>query len=378
MRRLTVALAAVLLAVAAPTGGRVAAQTLAPGYDDRPARGPVEAKGVVIYSHGLARESDAIDATPFVIDDLQASGWDVVRFLRSRSEDTLKASIPGLAEAVRKLRADGYKRVILVGQSFGGWISLAAAQPEAGSIDAVVALAPAAFGSRGEAPSWTQNATALYPLAESVTAGRVLVFLFQGDDYDPGGRGERLRGIFARRQLAAAVIDKPHALRGHNAGLTRGFARRFGPCIRDYIESAEPAPLFVCPEPSAGRLAALTEAAPETSADADPGAAAMAGRWYGSYPNGRDVLFVLSAPGGKALRGHYAFGQVIRGVDAPGGQTQRTGTFDPATSIARFAEPQAENIIECRLLADDVMLLAIANRARGTPQGVVLRRVDER
>jgi len=360
---------------------------LAPGYADRPARGPADAKGVVIYSHGLAREGDPIDATPYVLDDLQEGGWDIVRFLRSRSEDTLDTSIPALAEAVGKLRGDGYKRVVLAGQSFGGWISLAA-RPEP-PVDAIVTLAPAAFGRRDESPAtWEENAAALYPLAENVTAGRVLVFLFQGDAYDPGGRGERLRTIFDRRQIAAAVVDKPAALVGHNAGLTRAFARRFGPCIRDYIEAgeiekggpetADRGPLFVCPQPAAARLAALSAAEPVAAADADPGAAELAGRWYGTYANGRDVLFVVSAQGAATLRAVYAFGEVIRGVNAPAGQTQRQGAFDAATGIARFAEPQAENIIECRLLADDVMLLAIANRARGEPQGIVLRRVEER
>jgi len=381
MRRLTLALAAIL--TASLMAGLAAAQTLAPGYDDRPAKGPAEARGVVIYSHGLAREGDPIDATPYVVDDLRDAGWDVVRFLRNRSEDSLDASIPALAEAVGKLRADGYKRVVLVGQSFGGWISLAAARRDA-AVDAVVALAPAAFGSRDESPAtWEENAAQLYPLAENVTAGRVLVFLFQGDAYDPGGRGERLRAIFDRRHVAAAVVDQPEALAGHNAGLTRGFARRFGPCIRDYIETAEiktgdPALLFVCPPPSAARLAALADAEPAVADDAELGPKEMAGRWYGAYPNGRDVLFVVSAPGDAAVRAVYAFGEVIRGVNAPAGRTQRQGTFDPATGIARFAEPQAENVIECRLLADDVMLLGIANRARGGPQRLVLRRVDER
>jgi len=371
-----------LLIVGWLTAGPAAAQTLAPGYDDRPARGSAEAKGVVIYSPGLAREGDPIDATPYVLDDFQEAGWDVVRFLRPRSEDTLEASIRALAEAVGKLRGDGYKRVVLAGQSFGGWISLAV-RPEP-PVDAVVALAPAAFGRRDESPTtWEENAAALYPLAETVTAGRVLVFLFQADAYDPGGRGERLRAIFDHRQVAAAVVDKPAALAGHNAGLTRAFARRFGPCIRDYIEIAEiqtgeAGPLFVCPEPTAARLAPLTGADATAVADAEPGAAELAGRWYGTYPNGRDVLFVVSAPGGAALKALYAFGEVIRGVKAPAGQTQRQGTFDAATGVARFAEPQAENVIECRLLADDVMLLAIANRARGEPQGIVLRRVEAR
>jgi dienelactone hydrolase len=372
MRRLALALAALLLA--APAAG----QTLVAGYDDRPAQGPATASGAVIYSPGLVRDGDPIETTPYVLDDLAAAGWDVFRFRRPDAPDTLESSIAALREAVTKLRADGYRRVVLAGQSFGAWISLAAARPEASPVDAVVALAPAAFGRRDEAPIWTQNADALYPLADTVVAGRVLVFLFADDAYDPGGRALRLRAIFERRQIAAEVIDRPHELAGHNAGLSAAFARRFGGCLRDFIQSAEAAPLFVCPDPGGARLAAL-EAAPSPALpppDVDPALAAMGGRWYGVYGTGRDVLLSVAPTGPATASAVYAFGPVVRGIDSPAGSTRRSGRFDAATAILRFAEPQAATVIECRLLADDVMELAIAGRARGERLRAVLRRVE--
>lgn len=370
-RRLAVALAALLLASPA------AAQSLVAGYDDRPLRGSASATGAVIYSPGLVREGAPIETTPYVLDDLQAAGWDVFRFRRPEAEDTLESSVAALRNAGARLRGDGYRRVVLAGQSFGGWISLAAARADS-QVDAVVALAPAAFGRRDEAPTWTENAEALYPLVESVTAGRVLVFLFAEDAYDPGGRGERLRAIFERRRLAAAVVDRPHDLTGHNAGLTAAFARRFGSCVRDFIDGAEATLLFVCPDPSGPRLSGfdappLSGAAP---ADAEPALQSMAGRWYGTYETGRDLLLSLTPSGPAAASAVYAFGAVIRGVDGGGGSTRRRGTFDMATGILRFAEPQAGTVIECRLLADDVMELAIASRTRGEPLRALLRRVE--
>ena len=59
-------------------------------------------------------------------------------------------------------------------------------------VDAVVATAPAAYGSFDEFyDSWRLNATKLYPLLEQVQRARVMVFYFHGDDFDPGGRGDR-------------------------------------------------------------------------------------------------------------------------------------------------------------------------------------------
>ena len=382
MRRLLMALAALFV-----LAGSTAAQTLERGYADRTMRGPGTAQGAVIYTPGLSRDRETIAATPYVVDDLQAAGWDVFRF-QPPAGDVIDADAAALAEAARELRGRGYKRVVLFGQSFGGWISLAAARPPGepadAPVDAVVALAPAAFGTRDESPEWTANATALVPLAETVAAKRVLIFLFREDPYDPGGRAQRLRAILARRDLAAAVIDAPHDLAGHSAGLTRAFARRFGPCIRDFIAKAGAGTLFVCPDPGAVALADFG-VPPELQAlsppeDADPALAAMAGRWYGAYGTGRDVLFIVRQVQDDRAHAIYAFGPVIRGVTAAstsgeGGYTRRRGVFDPKTRLLRFAEPEADTVIECRLLADDRLAFAIVNRTHGAPVRAVLRRV---
>jgi dienelactone hydrolase len=376
MRRLLPTLAALFICAAATA----TAQTLDRGYEDRTVRGPGTAHGAVIYSPGLVREGAAISATPYAADDLQASGWDVFRFTPPAAGDIIEVAAAALNGEVQELRERGYKRVALIGQSYGGWLSLAAAAAGA-PVDAVVALAPAAFGARGEAAEWTANATGLIPLAEAVNARRVLVFLFRGDEYDPGGRAGTLRDIFARRGLAAAVIDEPHDLVGHSAGLTRAFARRFGPCLRDVIDREDAATPFACPDPGwtamgdFGVPPDLATAAP--AGDAAPGLAAMAGRWYGVYETGREVLFIPNKLDKEHAEAVYAFGPIIRGVDAPGGLTQRRGLFDPASGTLRFAEPEADTIIECSLQADDTLAFSIARKSGGEPLHAVLRRVKD-
>ena len=357
-----------------------ASQTLERGYDDRTMRGPGTALGAVIYSPGLVREGAPITATPYVVDDLQAAGWDVFRFVPPPAGDVIEVAAAALADAARELRERSYKRLVLIGQSYGGWISLAAARPEAAPVDAVIALAPAAFGARGESATWTANATALPPLAETVSARHVLVFLFKGDEYDPGGRASALRDVFARRGLDAAVVDEPHDLVGHSAGLTRAFARRFGPCLRDIVARADPAAPFACPDPGWSAmddfgvppdLAGVTPAA-----GAGAGLAPMVGRWYGVYETGREALFILHGHDENRAQAVYAFGPIIRGVDVPTGLTQRHGTFDAATGTLRFAEPEAETVIECRLQADDTLAFSITRKAGGEPLKAVLRKVE--
>ncbi|MBV8538026.1 MAG: hypothetical protein JO128_20690 [Alphaproteobacteria bacterium] len=343
-------------------------------------RGPGTALGAVIYTPGLVREGVPITATPYVIDDLQAAGWDVFRFVPPPAGDIIEVAAAALSKAVRELRERSYKRITLIGQSYGGWLALAAARPEVGPIEAVIALAPAAFGARGESAAWTANATALLPLADAVSARHVLVFLFTGDEYDPGGRAASLRDIFARRGLDAAVIDQPHDLVGHSAGLTRAFARRFGPCLREVVGRADAAAPFACPDPGWSAMSDFGVppdlASVASGNGAVPGLAAMAGRWYGVYETGREALFILYKLEEDRAQAVYAFGPIIRGVDVPTGITQRQGIFDATTRVLRFAEPEADTIIECRLAGDE-LAFSIARKSGGDPLRAVLRKLAD-
>lgn len=376
MRLFAAFLLAVLLA------GPAAAQTeLLPGYADKTARGPANAKGAVIYSHGLARVAEASSEMPFILDSLEESGWDVYRLQRRWAEDILPASVAVLSAALRKLRADGYARVVLVGQSFGGWISLVVASGSE-PVHAVIALAPAAFGTRNDSANWTQNADGLYELAEVVKAGRTLVFLFDNDEFDPGERGERLREIFDRRDIAAQVIDRPFGLAGHGAGLSRGFARRFGPCLRDYVETTSPAPRFVCGgEPPA--VALQDFALPEGGVHIQPAPAGvpaslkgMLGRWYGVYPSGREVLFVVEEVGQDRARAVYSFGPLLRHVENHAGYTPRRGEFNSGTGVLAFTEPHISSDLQVKLAPDGRLDFTWINRQSGGRLNARLRKLD--
>ncbi len=364
--------AAALVLVAVLTAAPAAAQTqLIAGYPDRAARGPAAARGAVIYSHGLASEGEAAGETPFVVDALQEGGWDVFRLQRARGTDSLDGATAALVAAMQRLRGQGYGRLVLIGHSFGGWISLAAARPENGPVDAVVALAPAAYGRRDETPAWPYNASALYALTQAASAGRLAVFLFPDDPFEPGGRAEALHEIFAQRGLDGAVVEQMAGLAGHDAPLTSAFGRHFGPCLRDFIANPHPRPMLACdpPTPSPDAFALpldLTISSPDR----------LAGRWYGAYENGREVLFVVEAAAGEAVRAVYAFSPVLRRPGDRGGYTRRVGSRDAATGVVRFAEPDAASVIECRLVDDRRLELAFAARGGGATLHAVLRRLD--
>lgn len=316
--------------------GLIAAVPALAGLDPaftEPAHGPTQAKGVVIWSHGRSiNAEDSQSPTPTYLRALLDSGWDVMRFNRLSQGDTLSDSTRRLVDYAADLKHKGYKQVLLAGQSFGAFLALMAADAST-DVDAVVATAPAAYGSFDDFyDSWRLNATKLYPLLEKVKRARVMVFYFHGDDFDPGGRGERSREILSGRGLGYAVVDQPAFLTGHWASSSGLFLRRYGDCIRDFAENDKLSGELACsprwgtmpsaemklpPEladPRVQREASVAPSSPTGSgAASDSGKAPHEFRdiWYGFYPNGREVLLGVESSRGSELTAVYAIGPSI-------------------------------------------------------------------
>ena len=338
-------LGAAIVAVGVGASAPVFAMGLDPAFDG-PAIGPAKAKGVIVWSHGRSiNTEDSESPSPAYLTALRDDGWDAMRFDRLSQGDTLSDSTKRLVEYTAQLKRDGYKQVILSGQSFGAFLSLMAADSSS-DVDGVIATAPAAYGSFDDFyDSWRLNATRLYPLLERVKRARVLVFYFHGDDFDPGGRGERSRAILSQRGVGYAVVDQPAYLSGHWASSTGLFLRRYGGCIRDFANNeklkselaCEPvwgstpsAELKLPPELADPKLARNTAAAAAPTGSASPATAdgkATGGFrdvWYGFYPNGREVLFGVETAHGDDLSAVYAIGPSVDNKH-PAAWTRRKG-----------------------------------------------------
>jgi dienelactone hydrolase len=250
-----------------------------------PALGPDRANGVVVWSHGRSIESeDYLAPLPPYVGFLAKRGWDAYRFNRLRDRDTLPDSARALGEAASALKTKGYRRVVLAGQSFGAFLSIIAAG-RSDDVDAVIATAPAAYGSFAEYyETWRLNASKLYPLLEQMSSGtRVMLFFFHGDDFDPGGRGERASQILDRRAVEHRVIDQPARLVGHWAATTPAFADRFGSCMLAFIEGRDGGGVLGC-DGYQGPTALERLASPVTTASVEP-SRTSAGPTGGEGPN---------------------------------------------------------------------------------------------
>lgn len=354
---------------------------LKPAYGEAAIAGPSKARGAVVWSHGRSVEvEDSESPTPLYLKALRDAGWDVYRLDRMRVSDTLSNSSRALAGYADSLKASGYRRVALTGQSFGAFISLMAAG-QTDRVDSVIGTAPAAFGNFSEAyDSFRENATQLWPILRNVRQARVMLFFFHGDDFDPGGRGEPARATLAQRGLDHLVIDQPALLTGHGAANTGLFVRRFAGCIVRFAEAPPAANDPPCDDswgrtPSAELMQAALPSVASGSATGTPDAASplrpYLGLWYGSYINGREVALAVEKAEGDSVVADYVLGAGME-ADQPFERVRRKGRIEDGELV--FDE-KGRNVLRYRLRPDGRVAATWLDKAGKGRLETVLRKV---
>lgn len=214
--------------------------------------GPEKAKGVIYFIDGLdpqARAADNFKPTFPYLHTLNAQfGWDVINAKYPNSKSDVGHSIPPSVEFVvtriKALRAQGYKKVIIAGQSWGGWVSINVARTNNASkeLDGLLIVAPAAYGARiwdgKDNPYYMQNFTEYVRDVKAVRTPTIAVF-FAGDEFDPGERGEVTDALFFRARTPLLLINRPAGFIGHGAAWLPPFADIFAACIDDFLRAPQ-------------------------------------------------------------------------------------------------------------------------------------------
>jgi pimeloyl-ACP methyl ester carboxylesterase len=200
-------------------------------------RGPQLATGLIVWSHGYMSGKNSTESAPQVwTGRFLRAGYDLYRFDREWISDWASDATT-LADAVRKAKAMGYRRVVLAGQSAGAWVSLAALQRGAPA-DGVISVAAAHHGTVDKMRDTTRARSEWQHVLDGIKRGpRVVVVNFAEDTYDVGGRMNDARSIFGKTGVDAVVIDEPAGFTGHGASADFGFARTFGPCLLAFVEN---------------------------------------------------------------------------------------------------------------------------------------------
>jgi dienelactone hydrolase len=212
------------------------------------ARGPVEARGMVVWSHGYLHGLNNTESMPQpYVSRFHLAGYDVYRFDRRwTTRETYSGQIQDLIDATEQARRAGYKRIVLAGQSHGAWSSLDAAARGA-NVDAVIAVAPARHGRKQQMRRGDEALADFVDLARRVARSNAVVAMtfFANDDYDVGGRGAEAKMSLAGREAPSLVIDAPTDFSGHDAGFLAAFNEKFGRCLFELADGGKrEAPCF--------------------------------------------------------------------------------------------------------------------------------------
>ena len=269
-------------------------------FCDMPWHGAVSAKGVVIWNHGIhGTVAQYGAAVAPVLRLLQARGWDVVKIARNNlgetsGEQSLYRAVQRTQEELAARRREGYGKVILAGQSFGGYITLDTAESSK-DVYGVVAMAPGIrFGGTGNLDTAVTERT-LGALAVDRLA---LVFPRNDTLFGSKERGPGAAKVLARRDGSFLLLDETHDIVDHGGGTTGKFAVRYGPCLVRYLTSPAVAKGAVrCPEDPVEQRRAAEELLPRLPGTVKlaPGDGALAGKqWYGILePAAEAVSFAI-------------------------------------------------------------------------------------
>ena len=216
---------------------------LAPAYPDYRLKNSENATGAVIYLHGRTENKDSYGGNPpLYLKMFVKAGWDVFRLNRRFTADVEDAPVLGrLQTEAEGLRGKGYKRVVLAGQSRGGWLAIAAAS-RGQVIDAIIATAPGVYGDSTH-DRINRSAEAIYAALRSIRSPtRVALFYFDGDPREDviGGRAEPSRRALRSAGVPHIVVDRPDGFDGHFAAWHPLFARRYGECLLSFAGGDTP------------------------------------------------------------------------------------------------------------------------------------------
>lgn len=222
------------------------AQSLAggPGWSIAPDQrflwlGAERARGVYVWAHGRSpggADSRGSQPQPHVR-AFNNAGYDVVRFDRDPVTDETESGAAWMRQALAELRRKGYSRVVVGGQSRGGWNALQSLS-EPGLADAVIAIAPAAHGPRGSpAHAWAlDDLRRIVATARSANT-RVAVANFAGDEFDPDpDQRASILAALTGRTAGLLLLDRPEGIRGHGGGAEWRFTLRYAQCLLDFAE----------------------------------------------------------------------------------------------------------------------------------------------
>jgi predicted esterase len=195
-------------------------------------QGPQVARGALIWSPGAIGKQEqpraGKDGMPHFLDWLYGNGWDVFYIERDRtsSEKYRERYALSIRNAERALRAKGYQRVVLAGQSSGGAYSLLAASEEFGAeVDGLMIFASGP----------TLRPHEFYDLLKGACAKQFVVFHAARDESIGQRSKAEVEQTLNAKNVPCLNIFEPDGLSGHGAAFQSKFSKMYGDQILQFL-----------------------------------------------------------------------------------------------------------------------------------------------
>lgn len=337
-----------------------------------PVQGPDKATGLVIWNHGRGMTVAGREAPPLAL-HFAHRGWDVYSLHRGWGSDDRMRALQIVSAGIEKAQRLGYRRIVLMGQSAGAYAAVEAVR-YGYEVDAIVALAPAAHGNTSD---WQDNDFVMRTIWEKFAGKKtkVSVAYFSEDEYyetyAPNVRGPWLQAKLRGFGIPHYVINQPAvaSLKGHGAGESWNFARRYGPCIFAFVESGDAPP---CDEGDPNALATFQIVPPKQ--DLNDLASPLAGFWYGTWGGGRMIAIPIDGVEGSRVSARY-----ITGLGAnPAAERAESVDWPLTLTETGLRRETPAAIFEFRRDGDRLIGTVAAKNNPAHKDEIVLRRASER
>jgi hypothetical protein len=242
MRILAVKIAAFALGMSV-SASALAQYTIHEGMADLPNKGPASALGLVIWNHGVSGSREQSHVPPAYVATLMRAGWDVRRIARDALNESNWTTAGALhvartVEEAGKAKAEGYKRVVLAGQSYGGAITLEASRRV--EVWGIVPSAPGtgiSLSQIGLHTAQNQGTGQLFTALGDTKAARAIGILPFQDEYALSSpeRGRRSREIANARGLPYLALDDDSGLVSHGASSSALMNFAYGDCVARFL-----------------------------------------------------------------------------------------------------------------------------------------------
>lgn len=256
-------------------------------------RGPQKAKGVVLWNDGYNGSKIAPGKVPPIVQYFAEAGWDAYNLRRHSAFYTQKVS-PLVLLGIERLKAMGYSRIVLMGQSAGAYASIEVGSYRA-EITGLLALSPAGFGSYTCCNDWRQNDSYIRTFWDKYKDSnlRVAAGFFTDDDWYET-KHPKVRGPYAEKRLSENgvpnfIVTEPKyaGMTTHFGGVGWQFARRYGPCLEVFFDTGRRPS---CEDTIPGTAATFNIRPIQIPRAIDDG---YTGQWQGTLTAGNFVVLTL-------------------------------------------------------------------------------------